>query len=83
LHKKHDKGSLKAIIAAGLGDQKLFQELAKSGLQGSNEFVMFLTPRESRGYRISFVIEGSQYVTTASPSKPWTCGILDFCNVRV
>jgi hypothetical protein len=58
-------------------------ELTKRGLQESDEFVMFLAPWESRGYRISFVIEGSRYVTTASPSKPWICGILDFCSVRV
>jgi hypothetical protein len=44
---------------------------------------MFFALWESRGYRISFVIEDSRYGTTASPSMPWICSILDFCNVRV
>ena len=33
--------------------------------------------------RLWRIIEGSRYVTTASPSMPWICSILDFCNVRV
>jgi hypothetical protein len=36
----------------------------------SSKSVMFLTLRESRGYRISFVIEDSRYINTASPSMP-------------
>ena len=47
------------------------------------QFVMFFTLRESRGYRISFVVKGSQYVTTASPLTPRICSILDFCSNRV
>ena len=47
-----------------------FYELTGAGLQKTNEFVMFFTRWESRGYYISFVVEGSRYVTTASPSTP-------------
>jgi hypothetical protein len=42
---------------------------------------MFFTLRESRGYRISFVVKGSRYFSTASPFPSRSCSILDFCNV--
>ncbi len=39
--------------------------------------------RESLGGRISFVVQGSQYMNTASPRTPRICSLRNFCNIEV
>ncbi len=39
--------------------------------------------RESLGGRISFVVQGSQYMNTASPWTPRICSLPNFCNIEV
>jgi hypothetical protein len=40
------------------------------------------TLRESLGGRISFVVQNSRYMYTASPWTPRSCNLRNFCNIE-